>query len=127
MPQIPTYPPPRYAADAALIIRALTDNHRVGTDYIITLGHVLAQAHTPANIQAFTHVISHIVVLPNNQAYFPLIAVDAQNWAAEFEVGWEALLASLAQAGIGHEPVVVPQTAINDNSCAKYAQLRPAG
>ena len=127
MPQIPAYPALHSAVDADLIIHALTNNHREGTDYVITLGHVLAQANTPANIQAFTRVISHIMALPNNQADFPLIAVDAQNWAVHFGAGWGALLTSLEQAGIGHEPVVVPRTAINDNNRAKYAKLRLAG
>ena len=127
MPQIPTYPALHYEDDANLIINAFTDNHRAGTDYIITFGHVLAQAHAPANIQTFTRVISNIVALPNDLDSFPLIAVDAQHWSAEFMAGWDALLAHLEQAGIGHEPVIMPTTAINDNSRAKYARLRPAG
>ena len=127
MPRVPTYPDLHYADDADLIIRSLTDNHREGTNYIITLGHVLVQAHAPANIQTFTRVISHILALPNNQADCPLIAVDARLRHIAFAEGWDALLASLEQAGIDHDLVAVPTTAINDNSCAKYARVRPEG
>ena len=123
IPQVATYPQLHYADDLNVVMAELTDNYQPGTDYVITFGHVLVQAHAPQNIAAFTQVIVHAVRLENGQATYTMIAVDAQGRPNSFSEGWDSLLASLEPAGVGHELVTVPTTAINDGSRAKCARL----
>ena len=61
MQAVANYPDVHYAQDDDALARELTANHRPATDYVITLGHVLVQAHDPEAIQTFTRVITHIL------------------------------------------------------------------
>ena len=124
--QIPDYPELRYETNLQMLLQALTANHRDPTDYIITLGHVLAQAHTHGAIINFTQVIVHILGLVDDQSNCAMVAADAQGWASEFTDGWDLLRSSLEEAGINYEIKAVPQTAINDDSRAKFAWLSHA-
>ena len=110
---IANYPALHYETDVQLLTQQLTANHRTSTDYIITFGHVLVQAHThsPDAILNFARVIAHIVELMNDQSNCALVAADAHNWSIEFTEGWNALLSSLEQAGVGHETLAVLQSA----------------
>ena len=74
---VPNYPALHYGGDVDALCNQLRENHREGTDYTITLGHVLVQAHTPDVIQNFTRVISHIVALIGPGRNCALVAVDA--------------------------------------------------
>ena len=124
-PHLPAYPDLHYADAVDVIINELTAQHRAGTDYIITHGHVLAQvqAQAPGNIENFARIIYHILQLPNDQANYTLIAVDAQHQSPMFTEGWGSLLANLDRVGINHYVTVVPKTFINDDGRAKYARL----
>ena len=125
-PHIPNYPELRYCDNASALLQALTENHRKDTDYTITFGHVLAQAHTPDSIDAFTRVIAHILKLIDAQPSCMVLAVDARNAGEAFGEGWSSLLKSLDNASIRYEQDEVRETLINDNRCARIASLHLA-
>ena len=110
------YPDTHYHYDTDALLEQLSYGHRGDMDYIITFGHVLVQAHTPDAIASFTRIIRHVVELMRNQSKCHLVAVDAVFEPIAFEMGWESLLSSLEQAGIGN------QLHINGEN-AKYASL----
>ena len=120
---IPDYPELHYCSDPELLLRKLTDNHREGTDYTITLGHVLAQAHSPSDIDTFAQVVAQVLESLDPASNCVMIAVDAQKWAVEFTTGWASLLSYLEGARIGHRELRVEKTAINDKGRAKIAEL----
>ena len=122
---IGNYPELHYAQDVDVLMHELTENHRPATDYTITFGHVLVQAHDPEAIQTFTLAIAHIVGLMDDESKCVLIAVDARGSSDEFAASWNALLAELQQQGIYHEQHDAPTTPINDGNRAKLATLRP--
>ena len=129
-PIVIDYPNSLYTYSIDTLRRVLEEGHRPGIDYIITLGHVLAQVVETQNtdaIPAFTQVIRHIVGLPDNQSNYILIAVDAQNWSAGLAQGWTGLLDGLATYNIGHQEIAINATPINDGNRAKIARLLPAG
>ena len=100
---LPTYPCLHYEVAPNLLVQSLTARHQPGTDYIITFGHALVQAHGQTNIHTFTQVISHALSLPNDQdATYTLIAVDAHSRDSDLSVAWSDLLLSLGQASVGH-------------------------
>ena len=121
----PDYPTLHYSSDVNDLCGRLTDNHRDGTDYNVTLGHVLVQAHSPGTIRSFTQVVSHIMELKNPEDDCVLIAMDADGERAAFADGWTALLDSLKDAGIHHEENRNSTSAINDSGRAKLAWLTP--
>ena len=123
VPRIPNYPELRYCDNATALLQSLTENHRRDTDYTITFGHVLAQAHTPDSIDAFTRVIVHILKLIDAQSSCMVLAVDARNADIPFAEGWSSLLKSLDNASIGFEQDEVRKTPINDSRCARIASL----
>ena len=126
---IPNYPVLRYAHEVATLLSELNAHHRESTDYIVTFGHVLVQAHSPRDIGNFVEVIFEAQTLGMSGAHpqCALLAVDAStgNWSAELAEGWDLLLNDLAEFGIGHQKISVPRTQINDNNRAKIAQLQP--
>ena len=126
MRHIPNYPKLRYDHDPKSLLETLTKNHRKGTDYIITFGHVLAQAHTPEDVDAFTRVIVHILELMGARSNCMVLAVDARNAATPYAAGWSSLLKSLEDANIRHEQHEVRKTRINDNESASMASLHLA-
>lgn len=125
---IPNYPDLHYARNAAALMQDLTDHHSNGTVYIVTFGHVLAQAHQhqPDDIARFAQVITHICNL-DTQQHCVLAAVDAKGWGAAFAGGWNGLLTSLRTAGVEYKPFSVRRTPINDVNRAKIALLSRAG
>ena len=127
MPVIPDYPVLRYAHDAEILLSELKAHHRESTDYIVTFGHVLVQAHSTQDIWKFIEVIfeAQTLGLPDTYPNCALLAVDALHWSAEFAEGWDLLLNDLAEVGIGHRIISVPTTQINDNTRAKIALLHP--
>lgn len=129
IPVIPDYPILRYAHDAEILVSELKAHHRESTDYIVTFGHVLVQAHSPRDIGNFVEVIFETQTLgvPGTHPKCALLAVDAStgNWSAELAEGWDLLLNDLAEVGIGHRIISVPTTQINDNNRAKIALLHP--
>lgn len=120
---IANYPELHYETIVAMLLQELTTDHREPTDYIITLGHVLAQAHDDNAILNFTRVIVHAVSLLDDQCHCALIAVDARNWREEFVAGWNLLLDSLERASVSYDQIIVPRTPINDDGRAKFAWL----
>ena len=123
---IPDYPELHYSCDSELLMGKLIDNYRRGTDYTITLGHVLVQAQAPGDIDTFTQVIAHILDLMDARSNCLMVAVDALHRSHEFAEGWNALLESLASANIRIEEVSRRGTAINEGSRPKIATLHPA-
>ena len=124
MPDTPKYPELHYSHKAKPLLRELTGNHQSGTDYTITFGHVLAQAHSPTNIKAFTRVILDILKLMDDGSNCFVVAVDARGASIPFAEGWTSLLGNLESANISYEPHNVPPTSkINDCSCAKIVAL----
>ena len=113
--QIPNYPDLSYSHDVDALLSYLMKNHREGTDYVITFGHVLAQAHSCIDIRNFTRVIAYIRNnLMDSQSECYLVAVDARSGFIAFVTGWSLLLKSLESTGIRHEqdsPVIFDSTA----------------
>ena len=126
-PVIPDYPVLRYAHEVETLLSELNAHHQESTDYILTFGHVLVQAHSSRDIGNFVEVIFEALTLgmPGTHPKCALLAVDALNWTAELAEGWDLLLEGLAQVGIGHQIISVPITQINNNNRAKIAQLYP--
>lgn len=125
---VPDYPVLRYANEVADLARELNAHHQEGTDYIITFGHVLVQAHSHLDIWNFVEVIfeAQTLGLPDSHPNCIMIAADARNRSAEFSEGWGLLLNCLEEVEIGHSIVPVNTTPINDNNRAKIARLYPA-
>ena len=121
------YPDLRYTHDVEALLLGLTEGHQAGTDYLITLGHVLAQSHTNDAILNFTRVIVYILELLDTRSDCVLMAVDARNWPAAFTEGWDLLLDNLTGAGVRHEIFAIQQSYINDNNRVRIAGLFPAG
>ena len=117
----------RYTDDADVLLEGLTRNHHPDTDYTVTFGHVLVQAHTTDAILNFIRVITHILRLLDAQSNCVLIAVDARGRSDELTLGWNLLLENLAGAGVRYELFTIPETDINDSDCVKVAGLFPAG
>ena len=124
---IANYPDLHYTYDVSMFLRDLTENHRMTTDYTITFGHVLAQAHSDSAILNFAKVINHILGLLDDQSRCFLIAVDARNWSTEFTLGWDLLLERLEQWAIGQKPFQVPETSRIDNDRARIVELYAIG
>ena len=124
---IANYPDLHYTHDISMFLRDLTENHRRPTDYTITFGHVLAQAHSDSAILNFAKVINHILGLLDDQSSCFLIAVDARNWSTKFTLGWDLLLERLEQWGIGQKPFQVPETSRIDNDRARIGELYAIG
>ena len=116
MQTVANYPDLHYAQDPDALLHELTANHQPATDYAITFGHVLVQAHGPEAIHTFTRVIAHILRLMDAQSQCALIAVDALGRPKEFTAGWDALMTGLQQQGI------LPEQ--QENNRAKFATLR---
>ena len=124
--KIQNYPALHYYDDVDTLLRELEDNHHEGSNYIITCGHVLAQAHNPSAINNFTRIIVRVRELVDDQSKCVLMAVDAKNWSTAFATGWDLLLSSLDRNRIRYDQQEVRVTAINDDKRAKRALLYPA-
>ena len=120
------YPDLDYYNDIDILLDQLSDNRCGNTDYIITFGHVLVQAHTPDAIDSFTQIILRIRDLMDEQSTCSLIAVDADNEPVQFADGWDLLLESLKRNRICYDRQDVPVTAINNSKRAKWALLYSA-
>lgn len=127
MAVVPDYPALHYAHEVAALTRELNAHHQESTDYIITFGHVLVQAHSSRDIWNFVEVIfeAQTIGLPDSHPSCILIASDARNRSAEFSEGWDLLLNCLEEVEIGHSIVPVNTTQINDSNGAKIARLYP--
>ena len=123
MQNIANYPDLHYVDNVDALLRELTEYRREATDYTVTFGHVLVQAHTSRAILSFVRVIVHIMRLLDAQSNCSLVAVDARGRSHEFLAGWNALLKLLEQIDVGHELVPVQATAINDDNGARIARL----
>ena len=121
------YPELHYSRELKGLLRKLRDNHQRRTDYTITFGHVLAQAHTPDDVSAFVRAIVNILKLMGGGSNCKILAVDARSASISFAAGWSALLHSLESANIRYEEQEVRTTPINDNECAKVALLCQGG
>ena len=122
------YPALHYSCNLDDFLQRLTENHAVGTGYVITLGHVLAQTflHRPGDIEKFARIIVQVCGLLDDASACLLIAADAQGASPFFTAGWNLLLKRLTSAGIECEHKLVWNTAINDDSRAKRAFLSPS-
>ena len=125
MCHISSYPEVRYSHKVKRLLRKLKDGHQKRTDYTVTFGHVLAQAHSPNDVRAFTRVIVRILKLMDSRSNCKMLAVDARNDGARaaFNEGWRSLLKSLESANIGYAEQPVSKTFINDDGCARIASL----
>ena len=120
---VPNYPELHYSVDVNALCNTLSVNHRPDTGYTITMGHVLVQAQSAADIQTYTRLISHVVSLLEPEGDCALVAVDAARQRNIFALGWSMLLESLTIAGVMHEEFPVPSSHINDNNRAKRVWL----
>ena len=106
----------------------MTHNHVEDTDYVITLGHALAQTYeyTAEDIEKYAEIIAHVCGLIAAGSPCYLFAADAQGATLTLQSGWDLLLSRLDSAGIACEQRVVPRSPqnINDDSRAKVAVLR---
>ena len=125
---IDDYPTLRYSCDSNELVLQLTQNHAVGTDYVITLGHVLAQTYRSASgdIEKFADIIAQICKFLDDASTCVLIAADARGATPFFTAGWNLLLEGLTSAGIECEHKLVWPTSINDVNRAKRAVLSPS-
>ena len=123
---IPDYPELHYGRDLDLLLQELKNNYRESSDYTITFGHVLAQAHAPADIKAFTRVILDILKLMDDGSNCFVVAVDARGASIPFAEGWCSLMMSLEGANIRYKRHEVKRTSINDCGRARVASLYPA-
>ena len=121
---VPDYPDFHYYYDLESFWRETRVSHREGSDYIITFGHVLAQANYPDAMAAFTQIIIHVGKMMDTQSDCTLVAVDAKGWSLDFQRGWDSLRDRLQIARIGLEEIEVPKTPINDSGRAKIAMMR---
>ena len=122
---IANYPELHYETNLQMLLPELTAHHQNSTGYVITFGHVLAQAQSRDAILDFVQVILHILELLDAQSNCVVMAVDAQRWSAEFASSWNTLLDRLTWFGIGHQEIAVNQSPINDVNRAKIAWLSP--
>ena len=120
---IPDYPVLKYYSEVDALLQDLTNSRAVEKNYTITLGHVLVQANTPANIENFSRIIAYIVSLMNPGSNCALWAVDARGRSGEFESGWRCLLNGLSLTDVYYREHNVPATRINDSHRAKVAFL----
>lgn len=122
---IPDAPGLLYDHNADVLLAQLSARHRPGTDYTITFGHALIQAHTliPGAILNITNTIKRIVELKDSESRCTLMAVDARRAAAQFASAWDALLDNLRNAGVRPQLRQVRETRINSNADAKIAGL----
>ena len=61
MQNIANYPDLHYVDNVDALLRELTEYRREATDYTVTFGHVLVQAHSSSVILDFVRVIVHII------------------------------------------------------------------
>ena len=122
---IPECPGLHYTANTDDLLAKLNDHHRPGTNYTITFGYALIQAHThnPGAILNFARTIKRIVELKDAESLCTLVAVDARTAATQFASAWDALMNSLRSAGIRPQQRQVPETRINSDADAKIAGL----
>ena len=121
------YPDLNYFTDDDALLNKLTESHRIGTDYIITFGHVLVQANATQTIQNFARIIADIVKLMDNQSSCMLIGSDARGYSGIFPSIWDSLLSNLKLNGICHDSHNLVASPINDGNCAKRARLYFSG
>ena len=117
------YPELHYFTDTAELLPTLTANRTERTDFLITLGHVLVQAHTPRDILKFSRTIVQIVRLMDANARCTVLAVDARLRTTKFSQAWNALLTHLRPLGVTIEPLKISHSNINNESDAKIARL----
>ena len=100
--QCPAYPDLYYGDDYAAFLSGIATMPHVYTDYLITLGHVLAGNHNPDDISGFAGIIEQIVQLKNPSDTVWLLSSDATSdrHRPSSLAGWNALLAALKAAGI---------------------------
>ncbi len=98
--EIEDYPELNYVSDTEILLQNLETHNSEGTDYTITFGHVLVQAHDPEDIKIFSSIINRAVELTGSKSKCVLAAVDAHKQSAQFSVGWELLLKELQSYGI---------------------------
>ena len=122
---IANYPTLHYFDDLDALLGELDDNHCQGMNYIITFGHVLAQAytHTRDDINDFARIIIRIRKLMDARSKCDLIAVDAKSAWIAFGEGWNSLLISLERANIRYEEHRVRIGSINYGNSAKHVSL----
>ncbi len=106
---IPDYPSLHYYHDTKSFQSAIRIDHRPDADSIITLGHVLVQSKSPADIQNFTQIISVVrkTTHPARRCY--LVAVDALKQSNDLQLGWNLLLKSLEDSNITCTQVMTHQ------------------
>ena len=121
------YPDLNYFCDIGVFCDKLTENHSQGADYVITLGHALAQtqSNTPDDIDNYAKVMIHTLELTDSGSNCALVAIDADSARTKFNEGWISLMNSLTNAGISYEEQLIWKTPINDSGRAKFAWLCP--
>ena len=122
-PHLPGYPELRTSSTPDGLCDLLTKNHTPGASYLITLGHVLVQSHSPGDLQQFSRIITHVVSLPNRQFATELLAVDARYEGDSFAQGWKLLIDGLVLAGVRCEELPVTTSPINNSRRAKRARV----
>lgn len=122
---IPDYRGPYYYDDPDALLAALSEHHRPDTNYTITFGYTLIQAHTRTAdaIPNFARTIKSILDLKDPASRCTLVAVDSLMNPAPFASAWDALLNNLRSAGVRPQLRQILATRINSSTDAKIAGL----
>ena len=119
---IPNYPSLHYYHDVEPLLSGIRATRHQNADSIITIGHVLAQSHTPEDIRGITNIIVQVRGLTDPIRRCLLAAVDAKGHSCSFLEGWGLLLDSLKEANISCTTWAAP-AGINTPNDAKLASL----
>ena len=113
-------PSAQYHYDSTVLLQELTTNSHQDTDYLITLGYVLAGNHTDSDLDRFAQIIKHISDTKSNDAFCLLVASDAI-YKRNIKAGWEKLMQVLQEQGIAYEEVPVPVGYTGDRCVLVYS------
>ena len=124
---IDRYPKLRYYDDVDTLVGRLAQSPSRKKDFVITLGYVLVQAHSPEVIQLFADIIRTALDVLQPGCSCTLIAVDAFTGQGpkELEKGWSRLRDTLNQLGINSSLWSFPYASLNPSGSRRLASLYP--
>ena len=122
---ISDYPKLRYYRQSESLIRNLEKLHLGDSDYVITFGHVLEQAHGSEEIQQFSVVIRSVLDLVEPGCRCTLVVVDAfaGQRRKDLEQGWSRLRENLNKMGIRSSELNMPYSSLNPSGSRRLASL----
>ena len=119
------YPNLHYYRRSKKLTRSLRENHLKGSDYVITFGHVLEQAHDPEEIEQFSDVISSVLDVLEPGCNCTVIVVDAFEGQRrkDLERGWSRLRDNLDSIGIDVSEWSFRYSSLNPSGSRRLASL----